>query len=182
LNRADWIVDISHRPRPRDPRLVGRDYSNAYYDFLYYLASELQPARTVELGTCQGHSTVHLALGWPAGTVTTVDCDLRPKTRDLIGRFKNVNAIEGGSTSKNVVTRIRKEAPIDLLFVDTLHEREQVEQELNCYLPMMKSGGIIAFDDVRLNQGMADFWDELRLEKVCLNHLHASGFGIAFAP
>ena len=46
-----------------DPRSFGRDPSNPYYDLLYTVAKELQPSLVVELGTCTGGSTSHLAAG-----------------------------------------------------------------------------------------------------------------------
>lgn len=182
MNRENWLIELSHRPQPREPRLVGRDVSNPYYDFLYYLAAELKPNCLVELGTYNGHSAIHFALGWPEGTVTTIDVELMPATRERLSPFANVTVLEGNSTSGGILAKVRKQAPVDILFIDTLHEKEQVEKELACYLPLVKSGGIIAFDDLRINAGMAQFWDELTLEKLNLNHLHASGFGVAFAP
>jgi hypothetical protein len=70
---------------------------------------------------------------------------------------------------------------VDLCFIDTLHDYDLVSLETKLWLPKMKRGGMLLFDDITLNEGMRKFWGELNLPKVALPWLHWSGFGAALA-
>lgn len=51
--------------------------------------------------------------------------------------------------------------------------------ELAVWLPLVKKGGVIAFDDIHMND-MDAFWDAFDLPKVDTGTaLHWSGFGVA---
>jgi hypothetical protein len=55
----------------------------------------------------------------------------------------------------------QERGPIDLLFIDTLHTAEQVSAELALFGPVVRPGGLIFFDDIRINPGMSAWWDSL---------------------
>ncbi len=147
----------SHSP---DPRSYGFDGSNQYYNLLYSFAKELQPNLVVELGTCTGGSTSHLAAG-PSGKVLSIDIEIRPDTKERLLAFDNVELIHGDTRDPALVAEIAKRDPIDLLFIDTLHTPEQVTAELAFFGPFVCPGGLIFFDDIRMNPGMSDWWDSL---------------------
>lgn len=178
----DAVFDLAWLAPVTDPRTYGRDASNPYYDFLYRLSDFLHAERILELGTCTGGSTSFLARGRPAARVYTVDTAPLPMAVERLSSFANVEMIRGDTLSPKIVEQVRRLGPFDLLFIDTLHEYEQLSGELALYQAMVRPGGVIAFDDIRINEGMARFWRELALPKRELNHLHKSGFGIAVVP
>jgi predicted O-methyltransferase YrrM len=173
------IAELAWLPPASEPAVFGRDRSNPYYDFLYHLVKHLRADRILELGTCEGASTSYLAAALAEARIQTLDIELRPDTKARLSRFPNVEAIQGDSLDPEVVARLAKLGPYDLLFIDTLHEYDHVCKEFEAYLPLVRAGGIIAFDDIRMNDGMARFWSEIELPRRELNHLHHTGFGIA---
>ena len=163
-----------------DPRSFGRDASNPYYGLLYTVSKELQPKFVVELGTCTGGSTSHLAAG-TSGNVLSIDIEIRPDARERLLVFDNVELMHGDTLDENsVLSRVRERGQIDLLFIDTLHTAEQVSTELSLFGPLVRPGGLIFFDDIRMNPGMSAWWDSLEEDKLELPEMHWTGFGVVF--
>lgn len=172
----DDVLRLSRLPQPVDSRLWGRDESNPYYDFLYHLTRHIKPKLVVELGTCEGGGTVHLACGG-AEKVITIDCEQRPATVAKLSALPNVECWEAGSVNEETLERIAEMDPIDMLFVDTLHTPSQVASELDQYLPLLSDNGLILFDDIEIDAAMKTWWNSVKGKKVSLPWLHPSGFG-----
>jgi len=156
--------------------LAAQDITHPYYPFLYRLVKLINPKITVELGVCTGRGTAHLA-ACNKGKVIAID----PEPWDIqyiISKYKNIDLHKDRSDSKVILDNI-KDKTVDICYIDTLHDYHQVLTETKLWLPKMKNGGIILYDDIILNDGMKRFWNELQLDKVELNHLHWSGFGFA---
>ena len=162
-----------------DLRVFGRDASNPYYDLLYYVAKELPSDLIVELGTCTGGSTSHFAAG-STGKVISLDIESRPDTIERLKPFDNIELIVGNTRDPALAWQICKRGPIDILFIDTDHTAEQVIIELSLYGPLVRPGGIILFDDIRINDGMSQWWDNLNEDKLELPEMHHTGFGVVF--
>ncbi|MBI1331444.1 MAG: hypothetical protein GC165_01040 [Armatimonadetes bacterium] len=162
-----------------DERVYGRDPSNPYYDLLYWTAKEFQPRLIVELGTCTGGSTSHLAAG-TKGKVVSIDIDQRDETRRKLEAFDNIELIEGDTRDAVLASEISNRGPIDLLFIDTDHTAEQVREEMALYGPLVRNGGLILFDDIRMHPCMSKWWDELSEDKLEMPELHWTSFGVVF--
>ena len=163
----------------QDPRSFGLDGSNQYYNLLYSVAKELQPNLVVELGTCTGGSTSHLAAA-TAGKVLSIDNEIRPDAKERLLAFDNIELMQGDTRSSELVNEVAKRGPIDLLFIDTLHTAKQVAAELALFGPLVRPGGLIFFDDIRINPGMSVWWDRLDEDKLELPEMHWTGFGVVF--
>lgn len=172
----DDIIRLSRLPRPVDERLWGRDESNPYYDFLYHLTRRMEPNLVVELGTCEGGSAAHFACGG-AKKIVSIDIAQRPDAVAKLQAFNSVECWEADSLSPATGERMASLGLIDLLFIDTLHTREQVSAEFECYQGFVASTGVILFDDITIDEGMSHWWNELGGKKVSLPWLHRSGFG-----
>ena len=133
----------------------------------------------VELGTCTGGSTSHFAAG-TTGKVISVDIESRPDTIERLKSFGNIELIVGNTRDPSLAWQISKRGPIDILFIDTDHNAEQVIIELSLYGPLVRPGGIILFDDIRINDGMSQWWDSLNEDKLELPEMHHTGFGVFF--
>lgn len=152
----------------------------AYYQFSTCLVEVMRPQQVVELGGAMGvwdlmvlHSLtpeaqLHSITLEEHGLEYCYVVDKYPNFHPVIGNdldLNNWNNVELGKT--------------DLWFMDTFHQKEQLEKELELYKPYFKKGAIIMFDDIHINEGMEKVWDELPYEKLDMTDpLHYSGFGI----
>lgn len=178
--RAQSFLNQFENPsQSLDTRSFGSDGSNRYYDLLYSVARELQHIFVVELGTCTGGSTSHLAAG-SSGKVLSIDIEVRPDARERLLAFDNVELMQGDTRDATLVAEVAKRGPIDLLFIDTDHTAGQVTAELALFGPLVRPGGLIFFDDIRINPGMSAWWDDLQEDKLELPEMHWTGFGVVF--
>jgi predicted O-methyltransferase YrrM len=101
----------------------------------------------VELGTATGWTSISLALSDPARRVTSFDPVNRPEpdrylrlvAPDVRARVELVTA--PGSDGP------RDERPVDLLYIDSSHERQPTIDEVHAWQPVLAPGAAIAFDD-----------------------------------
>ena len=101
----------------------------------------------VELGTATGWTAISLALADPARRVTSFDPVSRPEPArylQLVGpevrsRISLVTA--PGSDGP------RDDRPVDLLYIDSSHERQPTIDEVQAWRPVLAPGAAIVFDD-----------------------------------
>ncbi len=100
----------------------------------------------------------------------------------ILDRYKNIELKIGSSLSKDIIDSVRHRT-VDILFIDSLHEYDQVIAEYKAWLPKMKYGGVILFDDIHLDEYMSKVWEFIQLghDSIELPHLHHSGFGAIIA-
>src|SRR5438105_3745737 len=85
------------------------------------------------------------------GTIWTIDNLIESQQLAIIsdininGWGKNIHLIE--SDSAEYSKSWPKDKKIDLLYIDTSHMYDLTFRELNGWVPLMKSGGIVAMDD-----------------------------------
>jgi predicted O-methyltransferase YrrM len=105
--------------------------------------------RVVELGTATGWTAISLALADPARRVTTLDVIDRDEPRRYL-------RLVGRSVRERIELQIRDgaEGPlgaeaVDLLYIDSSHEREPTIAELRAWRPALAPGATVVFDDYR---------------------------------
>lgn len=122
-------------------------------------------SRIVELGTATGWTAITLALDDPGRSVVSYDVVGRGPERymelvrpDVRERIELVLA--PGSTGP------RDTRPVDLLYVDSSHEREQTIAEVRAWQPHLRSGALVLFDDYTNPEypGVREAVEELELE------------------
>jgi predicted O-methyltransferase YrrM len=103
--------------------------------------------RVVELGTATGWTAISLALADPLRTVSTLDVVKREEPLRYL-------QLVGGSVRRRVELEIRDGAqgprdqvPVDLLYVDSSHQRESTIAEVLAWRPVLAAGATVAFDD-----------------------------------
>jgi predicted O-methyltransferase YrrM len=105
--------------------------------------------RVVELGTATGWTAISLALSDPAREVVSYDVAEREEPRRYLAlvspsvRDRIEFVIAAGSTGP------RDERPVDLLYVDSSHEREETIAEVRAWRRALRPGATIVFDDFR---------------------------------
>lgn len=164
-----------------------------YFNFLYLLCDRLTPPVVVELGTELGRAACFMAEGSPMSEIITIELGGKvPSTWiEWLGKYGNVRIISGtDSVEWGLKERLIGRLKIDLLFIDSNHERDHTLAEWCTYRPMMAPGGLVCFDDVN-SLGVRPVWDEV---SVGLPHmlfdaehypdLHPvnNGFGVVCIP
>ena len=171
---------------------------NGYYQFLPCLIEVLQPKQIVELGGAMGVACLCMLHGtdyqnFELHSITLEEHGLEFSYIDK--EYSNFHPVVGDdlnldnwlqmdvdfvgqiNTGPNLVKT-------DLWFIDSLHEEAQLRAELELYKQFFKSGAIILFDDIFLNEGMRRVWDDMDnilkvKEKRDLTYpCHWSGFGL----
>jgi predicted O-methyltransferase YrrM len=103
--------------------------------------------RVVELGTATGWTAISLALAIPTRTVITYDVAERPEPRRYLGLVhpsvrRRVELVTAPGSAGP-----RDESPVDMLYIDSSHEREQTVAEVLAWRPVLRSGAPVVFDD-----------------------------------
>lgn len=165
-------------------RMVDRPDSFRYYRVFVTLAKYMQPELIVELGTNKGVGAFHFKYGCPAAKAFTVDLYLSAKDKLLADQ----GIIHSVSDSVDYA-KLVDDGSVDILFVDTnccvkgnpQTSYSMVVEETEAWLPKMKPGGIILFDDIHLNSGRHQAWNELEGNKLEVKELHPCvSFGVLF--
>ncbi len=110
------------------------------------LLHSLARGNVVELGTRGGASTQALLVGLErrGGKLLSVDID---DCSAVAAGHPLWAFLQGSSTDERTVETAAEWRPIDLLFVDTLHDVEQVTAELRLWEPHVAAGGTICVHD-----------------------------------
>jgi hypothetical protein len=148
-------------------------------DDLFSLASATRPQkmrvllesargcrRVVELGTATAWTAITLALEEPQRYVVTYDPFERPEPQRylaLVGadvRSRVELVIAAGSSGP------RDHIPVDLLYIDSSHERDQTVAEVRAWQPHLRPGALVVFDDYANSDfpGVRDAVEQLGLE------------------
>jgi predicted O-methyltransferase YrrM len=104
-------------------------------------------AHVVELGTATGWTAISLALSDPARRVTSFDPVSRPEPARylrLVGpevRSRITLVAAPGSDGP------RDDRPVDLLYIDSSHDRQPTIEEVDAWRPALAPGAVIVFDD-----------------------------------
>jgi cephalosporin hydroxylase len=133
------------------------------------LILEHAPDLIVETGVAHGGSLVLYAsllelLG--RGRVIGVDVEIRSHNRKAIEEHpmrKRITLLEGSSVAPEIVAKVAKEAEgAAKVFVclDSNHTADHVARELECYAPLVRSGGyVVVFDTAIENLPKSEFPD-----------------------
>lgn len=178
---TDSALKTLAHPDPRFP-------PSAYYRFLKLLAAAVKPNLSVELGVCGGGGSLHLAMGWPGGTVVGIDCalDYAENIEYVLGTYKNFHFWHRDSVeaAPDVADQF---GLVDILFIDTVHTYERTMQEYHAWLPHLSRQAVICLDDL-FRPGMDQAWEEMPIPKMRLDRLHTQvprqmggGFGVVWS-
>lgn len=103
--------------------------------------------RVVELGTATGWTAISLALADPSRTVNSIDVVSREEPRRYL-------ELVDGSARSRVTLEVRDgaegptdAAPVELLYIDSSHERAATVAEVLAWRPVLAPGSTVAFDD-----------------------------------
>lgn len=115
---------------------------------LYDTASSYNKPTIVELGTDRGLSATMFLQACKQNDGRLVSVDIRDCSQ--VSDDERFYFVQSDSTAADDIARSRPflKDGIDVLYVDSLHERQHVEREVRNWWPYLKAGSTIIFDDV----------------------------------
>ncbi|MBM3400839.1 MAG: class I SAM-dependent methyltransferase [Bacteroidetes bacterium] len=153
---------------------------------LFELIKSENPKVVLEIGTDKG-GTLYLWCQAAAEDATIVSIDLSsrrrysPRRRDLYAKFvksvhQKLHFLPFSSHEQSTVDKacaLFGNKKIDYLFIDGDHTYEGVKQDYIMFSPLVKTGGLIAFHDiktVRPDCGVREVWEEVTKDMVKENY------------
>lgn len=116
----------------------------------------MRPRECVELGTAYGMSATFLLEapepGAPVTRVTTVECDpdlSARAARRLGGAYGERIRCVAGATGDVLPDMARQSRPVDLLFHDAGHSRDDYVRDFRAVEPSLAPGAVVLIDDIR---------------------------------
>lgn len=177
---AGWIDTAYnlalHQPIP-DEHLAGLFLQDPfpYLRFLYYVGKLFQVRLAVELGTCTGRGTAHLAAA--CQVVYTIDPELHGAFAENTRPYSNINFIRSRSDDLETLQQFEGHS-LALCFIDSVHAYDYLMKEISLWSPKIAPGGLFLLDDLNLMPGALE---AIPFEnKGYLAGLHSQGFGYAF--
>lgn len=177
LKYPDGYVDIS----PLEYDISGNPRNDYQYcTLLMEHAKECKYA--LEIGSSIGISARHIAEGLPEdGLLICVDncVSVDSKTFHNIEKYKkNIRCIEKHSGyAFDEVTKLLDGNKLDMLFIDATHQFNFAYAEYLRYRELVKDGGYIFWDDLKLHPQMEYIWKNIVEYKHRDDRLHWTGFG-----
>jgi predicted O-methyltransferase YrrM len=155
--------------------------SGLYYAMFTEFIKLVKPKVIVELGNREGLGLIalHSGLTETDQEIYTIDLvtDLRHVPENIHNDIR-VKKFIGDVCSPAILQIIPNN--IDVLFCDTVHTNEQITKEWASYHLKMNKNSIIFVDDINIDDKKFGF-DKIPIkDKIVLNDLHSSGFGIVF--
>lgn len=119
----------------------------------------------VELGTAQGWTAISLALAHPGREVVSYDPYQRAETQRYLQLVPDAVRRRVTFVAAAAASGPRTGRPVDLLYLDTTHEREATIREYQTWRPVLRPGGWLVLDDYGHPDfpGVAQAADELGL-------------------
>ena len=141
--------------------------SSAAGDVYAWLAQQRRPATIVEFGAAFGVSGMYFAAGLEAaGSGHLYSFEINREWADIAERnirsVSNRFTLTRGSFEERVTDVLT--VPIDIAFVDAIHQYDFVMRQFEILEPRMSPGGVILFDDIDFRKPgarMGEAWREL---------------------
>jgi Methyltransferase domain len=151
LRRLPWRVAAFQWRAWRLGAQLGDEFGRASATRPSKLATLLKLAGdgrfVAELGTAQAWTAISLALAHPEREVISYDAFERPQPRQYLQlvpeqvRQRVTLLVERGDTGP------RTSRPVDLLYVDTNHDRADTIRELEAWWPVLRDAAWVVLDD-----------------------------------
>ena len=154
---------------------------NAYYQWSACLIDIMKPKQVVELGGAMGVWTIcalhYLPQSSKIYSVTLEEHGL--EFSYIQDDYPNLKKIVGDDLDMNNWPKDMKWEDTNLIFFDSLHTKKQLTKEVELYIPLLKKGTVMLFDDIHMSE-LESVWDNLPYDKHDItNPCHYSGYGIA---
>lgn len=154
---------------------------SAYYQWSMAIANIVKPQQAVELGGAMGVWDICMLNCLPSisnlYSITLSENGLEYSF--IADKYPNFTPIVGNDLKLSNWPNDLDWKKTEILFIDSLHEKDHLYKELGIYLPLLSKGTLVMLDDIHLNEGMNQVWDGLNYDKFdATDPLHYSGFGL----
>lgn len=158
--------------------MYGRE-GGVYYHWLALAVRLLTPRHILELGNHLGASTLMMYSEIRSDTELFLSVDIVHNLAfvpDCVFADPRMRFAFGNDLDLSIYG---DPLPLgfDFVYIDTLHERQQLEDEWAIYQHLCTPGALVVLDDIHLND-MYGFWESLPYPKLDISDLHTSGFGV----
>ncbi|MBP1630259.1 MAG: hypothetical protein H6Q15_1152 [Bacteroidetes bacterium] len=138
---------------------------------LFKIIREFKPQTAIELGTCLGISSAYqssaMILNNSGRLITMEGSPELVKIADShikgLG-ISNVEIIEG-RFQDNLERILEENKPIDYVFIDGHHDENATIDYYNLFIPYLKDGAVLVFDDISWSKGMKNAWKIIQKDK-----------------
>jgi predicted O-methyltransferase YrrM len=103
--------------------------------------------RVIELGTATGWTAISLALADPERTVLSCDIAEREEPQRYLGLVTSETRARIELACRPGSDGPPDDSAVDLLYIDSSHERDQTIAEVQAWRPVLRPGAAIVFDD-----------------------------------
>lgn len=179
--------------RPGILRLIADDsQASQGHAELYWLLNKvdaIKPKVVLEIGVHRGFSLKVWQEAWKPKRMIGVDNETNEFIEGMINsRELKANFLIADSHDPLTLGAVQvylDEDKVDFLFIDGDHTYQGVKQDFEIYSPLVRKGGIIAFDDMAITDhplvDVYKFWDEIK-DGYKHDSLHAdsNGLGILY--
>ena len=116
----------------------------------------------LEIGSRFGYSSINLSL--VTDKLICVDIYFPNEFFDNLKKFniRNIETIQGDSTSDIIKSKLKKLAPFDFVFIDGNHQYNHVLSDLNLALDVTKENGYILMHDIKTEIGPTNLWNSIK--------------------
>lgn len=114
--------------------------------------------RILELGTRTGNSTaafLHALQIRKTGRLLSVDVDTAQVPDDWWD-LTYWTFLRGSDQDPLIIEAVQAESPWDILFIDTSHTYDHTLFELECYVPLVRPGGVVLLHDTQVMNDSCD--------------------------
>ena len=150
-----------------------KSFGEEHYKLLAFLSTNYNDSIIIDIGTLKGSSALALSYN----------------KSNKIKSFNLVNQLDLNTIPDNIeyiVDNVLNEKYKELIlssrfiFLDTYHDGT-FEQEFHDYLNKLNWKGILLLDDIKLNQEMINYWNNIKERKDDITQYgHSTGTGIVY--
>ncbi len=158
--------------------------SYTYYRYLVGMVRALEPTQVVELGGANGLGAHYMLSNMPDDSnLYTVDIvNALSELRAQPPQRNNAHILIGDTRDMTIWDECGVDlSKTDLWFFDSDHTYEQLTAEWTLYSRHFREGTVVMLDDVLLNEGMWQAWQEIPQAKLLAPEIHFSGWGLVAA-
>lgn len=150
------------------------------------LVELFKPQQIIELGGAMGVGDICILHNFPQeAQLYSITLAEGGKEFSFIDRvYPNFHPVIGDDLNLKSWPSELDLSKTDLWYFDSEHSEAQLRRELELYKPFFKLGAIVLFDDIHLNPGMNNVWNDMenifpiKEKKDMTVPLHWSGYGV----
>jgi predicted O-methyltransferase YrrM len=148
--------------------------------FFTWITRKRMPDYVVEIGSAYGVSGMYWAAGIEIngkGKFITFEANelWQPIAHKNIGLITSKFSSFCGAVEDNFNKMSLDNRKIDIIFIDAIHKKEEVNAQLMLFKPYLRSGSLVIIDDINFSSDMKIYWDNLSVEKFVMASIEVKG-------